>query len=148
MSVFWRPQDDGATDNYMALQMRTVTVKYLPEKLGIKQRWTFFRELKESINADRPRIVLDCGGLRRVDRYAIHMLLRCLEEVMKRNGDVKLAAVPPAARPILTRTGVSRLFEIFDTTSEAVNSFNRTSSSAVSAEAAPQCVTGKKNSAA
>jgi anti-sigma B factor antagonist len=132
----------------MALQMRTVTVKYLPEKLGIKQRWTFFRELKESINGDRPRIVLDCSSLRHVDRYAIHMLLRCLEEVMKRNGDVKLAAVPPEARPILARTGVSRLFEIFDTASEAVNSFNHISPGAAIAVTAPQCTPSRKTSAA
>jgi hypothetical protein len=53
------------------------------------------------------------------------LLLHCLEEAMKRNGDVKLAAVPTAAAVLLVSTGVARLFEAYDTTAEAVNSFHQ-----------------------
>jgi len=44
---------------------------------------------------------------------------------MKANGDVKLAAIPPEAAAILKLTRVDRLFETFDSTADAVNSFNR-----------------------
>lgn len=84
-----------------------------------------FRELETRINIDRPCVVLDCSKVREMDRFAIHMLLCCLEEAMKRNGDVKLAAVSPAARETLELTRVDRLFEIYDTETEAVNSFFR-----------------------
>jgi anti-anti-sigma regulatory factor len=60
-----------------------------------------------------------------MDRFAIHMLLCCLEEAMKRNGDVKLAAVSPTARATLEMTRVDRLFEIYETETDAVNSFFR-----------------------
>lgn len=50
---------------------------------------------------------------------------------MKRNGDVKLAAVPPVGAGLLELTGVKRLFDIFDTTAEAVNSFHHLSTSAL-----------------
>jgi anti-anti-sigma regulatory factor len=60
-----------------------------------------------------------------MDRFAIHMLLCCLEEAMKRDGDVKLAAISPSARDTLERTRVDRLFEIYETESDAVNSFFR-----------------------
>ena len=53
------------------------------------------------------------------------MLLCCLEEAMKRNGDVKLASVPAAAEAILQLTLVDRLFEAFDSTAEAIDSFHR-----------------------
>jgi hypothetical protein len=53
----------------------------------------------------------------------VYMLLCCLEETLKRNGDVKLAAVPPAAMAVLNVTGVDRVFEIYDTIPEASNSF-------------------------
>jgi anti-anti-sigma regulatory factor len=62
-----------------------------------------------------------------LDQSAIQLLLSCLEEAIKRNGDVKLAAVPHGARSTLKLTGVDRLFEIFDTNAEAVNSFRRPS---------------------
>jgi anti-anti-sigma regulatory factor len=54
----------------------------------------------------------------------IHLLLHCLEEAMKRNGDVKLAALPPEGAEFLRITGVTRLFDIYETTAEAVNSFS------------------------
>ncbi len=60
-----------------------------------------------------------------MDKHAIHMLLCCLEEAMKHNGDVKLAAVTPSVGEILELTRVDRLFEIYETQTEAVNSFFR-----------------------
>lgn len=75
------------------------------------------------MNIDRPCIVLDCSTVREMDRFAIHMLLCCLEEAMKRDGDVKLARVTPSARQTLELMRVDRLFEIYDTETDAVNSF-------------------------
>jgi anti-anti-sigma factor len=97
----------------------------LPEKVDIRHGRLFFQELETRMNIDRPCMVLDCSRVREMDRFAIHMLLCCLEEAMKRDGDVKLAAVSPSARETLETTRVDRLFEIYDTETEAVNSFFR-----------------------
>ncbi|MFZ0957648.1 MAG: STAS domain-containing protein [Candidatus Sulfotelmatobacter sp.] len=104
---------------------RHVSVKQLPEKLSIKQGRSFFREVEPHLQADRPRVVLDCSKVRQLDSAGIHVLLRVLEEAMKRNGDVKLASIPPAAAAILELTRVGRLFEAFDNTADAVNSFHQ-----------------------
>jgi anti-anti-sigma regulatory factor len=111
----------------MTNRVCAVKVEQLPETLSVRQGQLFLGELESSIDVDRPSIVLDCSKVRRMDRPAINLLLCCLEEAMKRNGDVKLAAVPQEARPILERAGVDRLFEIFDTNAEAVSSFSRIS---------------------
>lgn len=103
----------------------TVTVIQLPEKLNMKEGRRFFAELQTRLRIDRLCMVLDCANVREMDKRAIHMLLCCLEEAMKRNGDVKLAAVTPSIGEILELTGVDRLFEIYETQSEAVNSFFR-----------------------
>jgi len=102
-----------------------VTVTQLPETLDMNKGRLFFKELESRMNIDRPCVVLECSKVRDMNRIAIHMLLCCLEEAMKRDGDVKLAAVPPAARQTLELTRVDRLFEIYDTEAEAVNSFFR-----------------------
>lgn len=104
---------------------RFVAVKQLPEKFSIKQGGTFLREVESCWQADRPRLVLDCSNVRQLDSAGIQILLRCLEEAMKRNGDIKLASVPSAATEILELTRVDRLFEFFDSTADAVNSFRR-----------------------
>ncbi|HEY3627685.1 MAG TPA: STAS domain-containing protein [Terracidiphilus sp.] len=105
----------------------TVSVTQLPETVNIERGRRFFKELESRMNIDRPCIVLDCSKVREMDRFAIHMLLCCLEEAMKRDGDVKLAAVSPSAREALEMTRVDRLFEIYATETEAVNSFFRPS---------------------
>ena len=104
---------------------RHVSVKQLPERLSIKQGRSFFREVEPHLQSDRPRVVLDCSKVRQLDSAGIHVLLRVLEEAMKRNGDVKLASIPPGAAAILELTKVGRLFETFDNTADAVNSFHK-----------------------
>lgn len=104
---------------------RPVYLKQLPAKLNVKQGRTFLREVLHCLNMDRPRLVLDCFQVRQLDSAGIHVLLRCLEEAMKRNGDVRLAAIQPVTAEILQLTRVDRLFERFATTSDAVNSFQR-----------------------
>lgn len=109
----------------MTFRTCDVAVRRLPETLNLNRGRLFFRELESCMNVDRPCIVFDCSKVLRMDRSAVHLLLCCLEEAMKRNGDVKLAAIPSGARTTLQLTGVDRLFEIFDTNAEAENSFRR-----------------------
>lgn len=109
----------------MAIPMRVVAVKQLPEKLSGKQGRDFLNEVRECVETDRPRLVLDCSNVRELDRHALHILLCCLEEAMKRNGDVKLAALPGGAHAFLELTGASRVFETYATPEDAVNSFHQ-----------------------
>ncbi|MBV8673260.1 MAG: STAS domain-containing protein [Acidobacteriaceae bacterium] len=108
----------------MAIPIRAVTIRELPEKINLRQGRLFFRQLQKSMDGDRPRIVLDCSKLAGCDKRTLLLLLRCLEEAMKRNGDLKLAGLSPAAKTLLELTGAKRLFEIFDTPAEAVDSFH------------------------
>lgn len=109
----------------MALRMHAVAVKQLPETLNVKRGRLFFDELESCVNVDRPLLVLDCSKVQQMDRAALLMLLCCLEEAMKRNGDVKLAGIPEGARVVLGLTGLDRLFEIYDNNADAANSFRR-----------------------
>lgn len=107
---------------------RAVTVKQLPAAFTLQKKQLFLRELENCcLEAARPCIVLDCAETRALDHTVLHLLLNCLEEAMKRNGDVRLAAVSPEAQAILATWGVDRLFKIFATTAEAVASFQRPS---------------------
>jgi anti-sigma B factor antagonist len=104
---------------------RPVVVKQLPERLSVEQGRVFFREVEFCLKVDRPRVVLDCSKIQQLDSAGIQLLLSCLEEAMKRNGDVKLAAIPSSAAAILELTRVDRLFEAFDNVADAVNSFHQ-----------------------
>ncbi len=58
-----------------------------------------------------------------MDSAGIEILLQCMHEAMKRDGDVKLASVSPASAAILELMRVDRLFEVFETADEAARSF-------------------------
>jgi len=74
--------------------------------------------------AKRPRVVLDCSELDGLGLPEIRLFISCLERVMKRNGDARLAALSPRAREILSRSGVEQLFQIYDSRESAVRSFD------------------------
>ncbi|MGA8431301.1 MAG: STAS domain-containing protein [Candidatus Sulfotelmatobacter sp.] len=100
-----------------------VIVMELPEKLTYTEGQTLMVELQPLLEADRPRIVLDCSKVEHMDSAGIEILLRCMEEAMKRDGDLKLAAVSPMSAAIMELMRVDRLFEVFDTSDEAARSF-------------------------
>jgi anti-anti-sigma regulatory factor len=108
----------------MTTRIFSVIVKQLPAGDRKKTR-TFLVELRSSFDVDRPRLVINCSNLHAADKRSIHLLLCCLEEAMKRKGDVKLAAVPHTTRALLESAGVGRLFEMFETEIDAVRSFQR-----------------------
>jgi anti-anti-sigma factor len=107
----------------MTLRQRKVAVKQLPESTNLQSGRAFYRDLGEAMNVERPAIVLDCSRVHQMDQQTIYMLLNCLEGAMKRNGDVRLAAVSQPAMRNLEMSGVDRLFRIFATVDQAVASF-------------------------
>ena len=101
-----------------------VVVMQMPEQLNAGGVRTFMQELEPLLECHRPRIVLDCSPVRYMDSAGVEMMLHCLEEAMKRDGDLKLAALSPESEVVLELMRVARVFEAFATCDEAVRSFN------------------------
>ena len=109
----------------MTIGKRAVEVMQVPENLSTGEVETFLRKVEHCIAPTRPWLVLDCSSVRQLNESVSYLLLCCLEEAMKRNGDVKLAALPPTLAAALEVSGMGRLFEIFRTLPQAVNSFHQ-----------------------
>jgi anti-sigma B factor antagonist len=110
-----------------------VVVMQMPEELNLDGARSFLQELEPLLECHRPRVVLDGSQIRYIDSAGVEMMLHCLEEAMKRDGDLKLAALSHESEVVLELMRVARVFEAFATADEAVRSFN-----ALPAEAAPQ----------
>lgn len=104
---------------------RPVVIKRIPERLNFRQARGFWQEVQPIVSSDRPQIVFDMSLVKHLDAAGVDMLLKCMAEVMKRDGDLKLAAVSPEAAVILEMTRTDRFFEIYETSSDAVRSFSR-----------------------
>ncbi len=101
-----------------------VVVMQVPEILGAREVGNFIQELGPLLQCNRPRIVLDCSQVRSIDSAGVEALLQSLEEALKRDGDLKLAALSPEADVMLELMRVARVFETFESCEEAVRSFN------------------------
>lgn len=109
----------------MTRRERQVEVKRLPPLVDDKVGRTFLREVESCMNVSHCRMVLDCSGIRHFDRAGVYLLLCCQEAAMKHSGEIRLASLPPGAETVLEHAGISHLFDIYDTTAEAVHSFER-----------------------
>lgn len=110
----------------MNLPERAVIVKELPRDCNGVHGRRFLCELVHAMAKEvRPAVVLDCSRAHRIDRSALQLFLCCLEEAMKRNGDVRLARVHQDAWPVLESAGIGHLFRRFETAAEAVLSYRR-----------------------
>jgi anti-anti-sigma regulatory factor len=70
-----------------------------------------------------PRIVFDCSQVRYLDGSGVEMMLYCLQEAMKRDGDLKLAALSPESQLVLELMREARVLQAFASSDEAVRSF-------------------------
>jgi anti-anti-sigma factor len=103
---------------------RPVIVKRVPQSLNLRQARAFLEEVRPLLESDRPQLVFDLSLVRRLDAAGVEMLLFCMHEAARRDGDLKLASVSPHARVVLDLTRAGRLFEIYATSSEAARSFS------------------------
>lgn len=103
---------------------RPVVVKRVPERLNLKQSRRFAGEVRAFLRSDRPQIVFDLSQVKQIDAAGVDMLLHCMGEAMKRDGDVKLASLSPQAAIILEMTRTDRLFEIYETSTDAARSYS------------------------
>lgn len=103
---------------------RPVVVKRMPERMNLKQARSFLKEVEPFLNSDRPQVVFDMSQVRHIDAAGVEVLLKCMREAMKRDGDVKLASLSRHAAVVLELTRTGRLFEIYENSTQAVKSFS------------------------
>ena len=103
---------------------RPVVVKRIPERMNQTEARKFLRDIEPLINSDRPQLVFDLSLVRQLDVAGIEVLLQCMSQVMKRDGDLKLASLSDHAAVILELTRTDRLFEIYETSTDAARSFS------------------------
>jgi anti-sigma B factor antagonist len=101
-----------------------VVVRTLADRFDRSEVASFRREMQQVLRRDRARIVFDLSSVTHLDSAGIRFLLDCLSAIVRRDGELKLAALSPQAEMILGITRVGRFFEIFPVAEDAVRSFD------------------------
>ena len=77
----------------MDITSRPVVVKRMPERVNGRTARDFLRDVQPFLTTDRPQLVFDLSQVRQLDAAGVEMLLRCMSEAHKRDGDLKLAVL-------------------------------------------------------
>jgi len=69
------------------------------------------------------KFVFDCSELEFLDSTGLGILLMCLKQTMKEDGDIRLACLNETVRMVLEITRADDIFQLFPTVEQAVASF-------------------------
>jgi anti-sigma B factor antagonist len=75
------------------------------------------------IDHGETNLVLDLGGVKRLDSSGIGLLVKVLQTAKARGGNVKLSSLPKVVAQTLGMCGLLPLYEIFDSEQEAIDSY-------------------------
>src|SRR5438045_5810421 len=102
---------------------RPVLVKRVPENMNQREAQKFLADVRPLLNADRPQLVFDPSQVRQLDVAGIEVLMQCMSMAMRKDGDLKLASLSDQAAIVLELTRTDRLFEIYETSTDAATSY-------------------------
>jgi len=79
------------------------------------------------IGEGRTRLIIDLGGLKRIDSSGIECLLVACEKARDRGGDARLARVPKRFQTLLDIANLTGVLRSYPEVADAVSSYTRPS---------------------
>lgn len=104
---------------------RPISVLHLKGQLDAHTFATLQDELSGvSSEEPAPRVVLDCADLEYVSSAGLGVLKKMTREFRDREGDLRLAALPPKIASVMSLLGFDRVIKVFTDRKKAVESFD------------------------
>lgn len=104
-------------------QKDDISVVSLPgDKLDVGNVKEFRRDISPLLS-ETPRVVFDMSELQFVDSSGLGAILSCLRQVNAAGGELKLASLTKPVRVLFELVRMHRVFDIFNTTEEALRAF-------------------------
>ena len=108
----------------MSSPSRPVIVKRVPETMNSSEARAFHKGISAVLSSDRPQIVFDVSKTKHVDSVGISVLVRCIRQAMRHDGDIRMSGVLPQIAVIFELTRIGRLFEMYESSTAAAKSFS------------------------
>ena len=94
-----------------------------PERVTGAEARLFADRISDELQHDRPRVVADLSEVRQIDSRALHVLLECLIEVTRQDGEFSLGGVSPEAATVRELTQMNTVFELLPELVQPAESF-------------------------
>lgn len=92
------------------------------QELDASNAADFKRDIAPLLEA-HTKLVIDLGQLRFTDSSGLGAFISCLRKLNAKGGDLKLCRMSKQVRAVFDLVRMNRIFDIFGTRDEAINSF-------------------------
>lgn len=107
-----------------AVKDNILIITFEANRLDAKATTRFKKNVVSLINeTGKYHVVFDLGNLNFIDSSGVGVFLSILRFLNSKGGELKLSELTPPVRTILELVSMHKIFEIFKTTNEAVESF-------------------------
>lgn len=107
-------------------QVGDVTVLDMSGKMRIGESGTVFcNTIRGLVEEDRRKILLNLRGISHIDSTGLGELIASYNTLDKKGGRVKLLHLTQRVRELMVLTKLLTVFDIYDSESEALDSFQR-----------------------
>ena len=96
-------------------------------EINLEQREQLKKKMMDLLDTGVTRFIIDLSGVGFLSSLVIATIVFFSKEVYRKNGKMKLSGLSNEASSILQLTQLDKIFEVYNTEQEALESFNRSS---------------------
>jgi anti-anti-sigma factor len=121
------------------IQQKAVIVRKFPTLLDSAECRRFYRELRRELaEAYRPEVIVDFSRVQHMTAQGVDLLVRCIDQIADRDGELKFAAASPQTQLVFELTQINVLADTYDSVEDALESWSVPAHSRVSQQEAAQ----------
>jgi anti-anti-sigma factor len=106
------------------MQHKPVVVKEFPTLLDSAQCRRFYREMRTDLSESyRPQVIFDFSRVQHMTAQGVDLLVRCIDQIAERDGELKFAAASPQTQLVFELTQINAVAETYDSVEEAMDSW-------------------------
>ncbi|HEX6502666.1 MAG TPA: STAS domain-containing protein [Terriglobales bacterium] len=122
------------------IQSKAIIVREFPSLLEASESRRFFRQLRSDLSETyRPQVIFDLSRVQHMTAQGVDLLVRCIDQIADRDGELKFAAASPQTQLVLELTQISGVAETYESVEDAVGSWSPPEfTAAVESSLAPQ----------
>lgn len=107
------------------IQSKAIIVREFPSLLEASESRRFFRQLRSDISETyRPQVIFDLSRVQHMTAQGVDLLVRCIDQIADRDGELKFAAASPQTQLVLELTQISGVAESYESVEDAVGSWS------------------------